>query len=182
MTDFNTLRAANTVRQLEWDPNSQITGLYRAVELAGEVGEACNIVKKLERERLGLPGSRGHVDDLGDELADVFICIDLLAAGYRLVGFYEEQRADFNGFPWDALYAAGKLVGAVGVAVDAVTSNDNGVDPHKINLAILFEKLREANMWAKFIAFKYGIDPDFRVMNKFNATSEKVGLETRLVY
>lgn len=182
MTNFNDLRSANTVRQLEWDPSSQITGLYRAVELAGEVGELANIVKKLERERLGLPGSRETVEHLAEELADVFICIDLLAAGYNLVGFFEEDRADFSSFPWDALYGVGKLVGAVGAATETVTSNDDGENPHKINLAKFFEKLREANMWAKFIAFKYGVDTKQAVAVKFNATSEKIGLETRLAY
>ena len=182
MTSFDNLRAANTVRQLEWDPSSQITGLYRAVELAGEVGELANVVKKLERERLGLPGSRESVEHLAEELADVFICIDLLAAGYRLVGFFEEDRADISTFPWDALYGVGKLVGAVGAATESVTSNDDGENPHKINLGMFFEKLREANMWAKFIAFKYGVDPKQAVVVKFNATSEKIGLETRLAY
>ena len=39
----------------------------------------CNVVKKLERERLGLRGSRATLEDLADELADVVICADLLA-------------------------------------------------------------------------------------------------------
>lgn len=39
--------------------------------MAGEVGEACNVIKKLERERHGWRGSRDTVDHLGDELADV---------------------------------------------------------------------------------------------------------------
>lgn len=182
MTTFKMLRAANTVRQMEWDPNSSITGLYRAVELAGEAGELANVVKKLERERLGLPGSRETVEHLAEELADVFICLDLLANGYNLAPFFEEDRADFSTFPWSALFAAGKLMGAVGAATDAVASNDDGENPHRINLALLFEKLREANMWAKFIAFKYGIDPKEAVSFKFNFTSRKIGLETQLIY
>lgn len=75
----DTLRAANVARQAEWDPGSQITLSYRGNELAGEVGEACNVLKKLERERLGLPGSRDTVEHLAEELADVLIVADLIA-------------------------------------------------------------------------------------------------------
>jgi NTP pyrophosphatase (non-canonical NTP hydrolase) len=74
------LRAANTARQVEWfkggDQKSDLA--YRGNELAGEVGEACNVIKKLERERHGWRGSRATVADLADELADVVICVDLI--------------------------------------------------------------------------------------------------------
>jgi NTP pyrophosphatase (non-canonical NTP hydrolase) len=76
-----TLRAANAARQLEWDKDARITLSYRLNELAGETGEACNIGKKLERERLGIRGSRATVTDLAEELADVVICADLVAMG-----------------------------------------------------------------------------------------------------
>jgi NTP pyrophosphatase (non-canonical NTP hydrolase) len=107
MTTHTTLRAANIARQIEWDQDNQITAAYRGNELAGEVGEACNVIKKLERERLGILGSRATVAELADELADVVICADL-------------------------------------------------------------------------IAMHYGIDLEAAVARKFNATSEKVGLATRL--
>ncbi|MNS47409.1 hypothetical protein D3C72_799370 [compost metagenome] len=107
MTTHATLRSANIARQDEWDQDGQITASYRGNELAGEVGEACNVIKKLERERLGILGSRATVGELADELADVLICADL-------------------------------------------------------------------------IAMHYGIDLEAAVARKFNATSEKVGLQTRL--
>lgn len=74
-----TLREANTARQHEWDPNDKVTLTYRGNELAGETGEACNVIKKLERERIGIRGSRASVLDLANELADVVICADLIA-------------------------------------------------------------------------------------------------------
>jgi NTP pyrophosphatase (non-canonical NTP hydrolase) len=74
-----TLRGANLARQAEWDTEGQITLSYRGNELAGEVGEACNIIKKLERERMGIKGSRASLADLAEELADVIICADLIA-------------------------------------------------------------------------------------------------------
>lgn len=76
---YYALRAANTTRQAEWDPTNAITLEYRGNELAGEVGEACNIIKKLARERLGLKGSRATKEQLADELADIVICTDLIA-------------------------------------------------------------------------------------------------------
>jgi NTP pyrophosphatase (non-canonical NTP hydrolase) len=113
MTDDNErlrladLRSANIARQKEWDAGNQLSLAYRGNELAGEVGEACNVIKKLERERLGIAGSRDTVAHLAEELADVIICTDL-------------------------------------------------------------------------IAMQAGIDLDAAVVAKFNASSEKVGLKTRL--
>ena len=78
-TEYPTLRAANDARQKEWDTGNQITLAYRGNELAGEVGEACNVLKKLERERLGIRGSRATKEQLAEELADVVICADLIA-------------------------------------------------------------------------------------------------------
>lgn len=82
--NFNNLREANSIRQKEWDPANVITEEYRGNELAGEVGEACNVLKKLARQRLGLRGSRATTGDLGEELADVIICVDLLAMMYNI--------------------------------------------------------------------------------------------------
>lgn len=57
---------------------------------AGELGEAANVVKKLNRVRDGIPGNAETPEQLrqmlADELADVAIYLDLLAqaAGYDL--------------------------------------------------------------------------------------------------
>ncbi len=49
----------------------------------GELGEAANIAKKLNRVRDGIPGNTESPDELranlADELADTFIYLDLLA-------------------------------------------------------------------------------------------------------
>jgi NTP pyrophosphatase (non-canonical NTP hydrolase) len=74
------LRMLNVNRQKEWDPTDVIDLSYRGNELAGEVGEACNVIKKLERERLGIRGTRDTYEHLAEELADVIICVDLIAA------------------------------------------------------------------------------------------------------
>jgi NTP pyrophosphatase (non-canonical NTP hydrolase) len=77
--DFRNLRAANICRNEEWAAGVPLSLSFRGNELAGETGEACNILKKLDRERLGLVGSRASVGELAEELADVVICVDLIA-------------------------------------------------------------------------------------------------------
>lgn len=79
MSAFKKLREANQARQREWDPDNKVTLSFRAAELAGEAGEACNVAKKIERERMGMRGSRATLDDLADELADVIISTDTMA-------------------------------------------------------------------------------------------------------
>jgi NTP pyrophosphatase (non-canonical NTP hydrolase) len=76
---FAALRQADEQRQKEWDPDNAITLEFRGNELAGEVGEACNVIKKLARERLGLRGNRATKQQLAEELADIIICADLIA-------------------------------------------------------------------------------------------------------
>lgn len=82
------LRLANVERLKEWNPGNKTSHSYCGNELAGEVGEACNILKKLDREAMGMVGSRATIQDLADELADVIICADLAAlnAGIDLFG------------------------------------------------------------------------------------------------
>jgi NTP pyrophosphatase (non-canonical NTP hydrolase) len=82
-------------RNKEWDADNQITGLFRILEFAGEVGELCNVVKKLERERMGLPGSRATLIDFTKELADCQITLDLLAMHYS-IDLAEATRLKFN--------------------------------------------------------------------------------------
>lgn len=91
MKDFlHVLREANLARNEFLDPGGVLDDLFFATELAGEVGEACNKVKKLARERLVASGKlRGNfststVEELAEELADTIISCDLLAALYRI--------------------------------------------------------------------------------------------------
>lgn len=93
--EYSNLLEANKIRQKEWDPGSQITASYRGNELAGEVGEACNVIKKLERERLGIQGSKDTVEHLAQELADVIICVNLLAIAYD-INIDREVALKFN--------------------------------------------------------------------------------------
>lgn len=95
MSEFLTLRVANQLRQQEWPGADKITPAFKGNELAGETGEACNVIKKLERERLGIAGSRDSVEHLAEELADVVICVDLIADYYG-IDLWEAVRSKFN--------------------------------------------------------------------------------------
>jgi NTP pyrophosphatase (non-canonical NTP hydrolase) len=92
---YTSLRSANLARHREWAGAVEIPATFRSTELAGEVGEACNIVKKLERERLGIAGSRTSLDKLAEELADVVICADLLAMHYG-IDLVSATQSKFN--------------------------------------------------------------------------------------
>lgn len=71
MVKLHELQIAHVMRQAEWCPDQMPDLSFRGNEMAGEVGEACNVIKKLERERHGWRGSRDTVEHLGEELADV---------------------------------------------------------------------------------------------------------------
>lgn len=79
-TAFDVLREANTQRQKEWQAGNEISLSYRGNEFAGEAGELCNKIKKLDRERMGIKGSRTTKEETAAEMGDVVICLDLIAA------------------------------------------------------------------------------------------------------
>lgn len=82
---FEKLRKANVARCNVWHPDGLDSWSLAdwAVAAAGEMGEACDVIKKLNRERDGLVGnkkSEAELErDLADEIADTVIYLDLLA-------------------------------------------------------------------------------------------------------
>jgi len=86
MTFLAKLRQANQKRNKWLDPDGELDSLFFSNELAGEVGEACNIVKKIVRKRYRLRGnfSSATVQELENELADALICLDLLANEFEI--------------------------------------------------------------------------------------------------
>lgn len=75
---MDSLWTANIARDAVWDPDHKITLSFRGNEIAGEVGELCNQLKKIERVRLGLRGSLPSPEILREEIADVMICLSLI--------------------------------------------------------------------------------------------------------
>lgn len=85
----------NLQRCLKWHPAGIESWSLSdwAVAASGEMGEACDVIKKLNRLRDGLVGNKATQQDeavltraLGDEIADTVIYLDLLAqrAGMNL--------------------------------------------------------------------------------------------------
>jgi NTP pyrophosphatase (non-canonical NTP hydrolase) len=79
MITLEKIRQANRVRQSEWPGNDRADVPFRAIELAGETGELMEAVKKWLRAKRGIKGEVGGLEAISDEVADVLICLDLLA-------------------------------------------------------------------------------------------------------
>lgn len=106
MTDgltFNTLRRGNKVRLPEFKNNEGVTAHDEddgsdwslndwAVAAVGEIGEACNVLKKVRRGDLTLAEARPM---LRQEFADVVIYLDLLA-GHAGIDLGEAVMETFN--------------------------------------------------------------------------------------
>lgn len=82
------IRAANVTRCVKWHPqgiNSWSSSDWLTA-VTGELGELASLLKMRNRERDGLPGNKFSPTDkqIADELADVFIYLDLLAASHGI--------------------------------------------------------------------------------------------------
>lgn len=180
---FDALREANVTRQREWDRGDLITLSFRLNELAGEAGEACNILKKFAREELGIDGSRATNDDLAEELGDIVICCDLVAmtAGVS-VETLAEQVVEESRVPhstWVTMDQLGNaLMARTGRCSALAESKSLGLDEDKVRIA---RRLARVMIIASIIAARRKIVLDYAIENKFNLTSAKVGLTTRLV-
>lgn len=88
---FDQLRSTNLSRCKRWHPGGVDDWSLAdwGVAMAGEAGEVCDIIKKLNRCRDNLIGNRRNEEelkrDLALEIADTILYLDLLAA-----------RADIN--------------------------------------------------------------------------------------
>lgn len=100
----------NFARALRWHPNGLQSWSMSdwAVALAGECGELCNVVKKLNRVRDGITGNNASAfelhEQLHDEIADVYIYLDLFAhvAGVNLEDIVKRKfnaTSEKFGFP-----------------------------------------------------------------------------------
>lgn len=162
---FTDLTRAIIRRNQLWGGVGGIPLLFRNVELVGEVGEVCNVIKKLYRDRMRWVGSRATVEQLADELGDVVICVAQVAEAH---GAVFDIQYDWPGSPLldhrDAQYelsAALRLARAASAATSRVDAT---------------YWLREVVREAAEIAYHYGIDLATATRDKFNATSEKNGL------
>lgn len=85
---LQTLRHRLHQRQQEWTGGKKVGPVFAMMELFGEAGELANEIKKLQRAEEGWAGgvkpSLVSMSRLSDEMADVLICLDLLAQQYDI--------------------------------------------------------------------------------------------------
>lgn len=180
---FAHLREQNLPRCRRWHPEGAPPWTFDdwLLALGGEVGEALNVVKKLNRDRDGLAGNTRTrtelIVDLAGELADVVIYLDI-CLGWDLpdtllgslhkqgpvsfAQFRKQRRTDSLDTPSRLgnrlLAAAGEQLygpGGVGWARDVLGCADR-------------------------LAEYFDIDLGAAVVAKFNATSECFGFPERL--
>lgn len=133
---FNQFSAANLERctspkgfnhpLLSWSLSDWFTAVV------GELGEAANVAKKLNRVRDGIPGNKKTPEqlraDFADELADAFIYLDLLAQREGIVlpdavvSKFNRTSADIGYPAWPELHALRpepETVGKVGAGTQS---------------------------------------------------------------
>jgi NTP pyrophosphatase (non-canonical NTP hydrolase) len=190
---FADLRAANATRHVRYWPNGIPVWGHDdwLIALGGEVGEALNVVKKVNRDRLKMAGNYDAmevlVEKLGAELADVVIYDDILASHFRtdrlgassafaVRDFAALRRATEEGLAWrepslKALSSAGRTLMTLSGRLAEMVPHSNA------EFAQCCDFILSA---CDTIAFHAGIDLGAAVVRTFNATSEKLGFPERL--
>jgi NTP pyrophosphatase (non-canonical NTP hydrolase) len=182
MATYNTLREANLVRQVEWAAG-KTTHTYASNELAGEVSELIDAADDWSWNPCDL-----RFEALLDEIGDGVICIDLVALRFNIVlpsihshiypSVSAEERHDYLRSTLISLaISAGKACNVV----KKLEREELGMPGSRATVGDLEIHLEETLTNISIIAALAGIDADDAATRKFNKTSEKVGLKTRMV-
>lgn len=187
---FQALRAANATRTLRWHKSGldEWSLADWVVAVGGEVGEALNVVKKLNRDRDGQPGNKKSrpelLSDLGDELADGVIYLDtvLSSENEEPLGALWDWT-DFASVRWGietefagALYPVQSSdFGTALLAAGGKLATTAAEDPADIGSAA-DEVLKAIDA----VAWHFEIDLAAAVIRKFNATSQAYNFPERL--
>ncbi len=189
---FSVLRTANVARCSTWHKGFPDDGLWLGVDWSnaagGEMGEAANVVKKLRRwdtDTVGAldPSRELLLLQLGHEIADTIIYLDLVAAFFRVparIGTLAES-IDWD-IPrtegWIGSHWSNAAIGAVGKVADAVMTwewPENERPKLRLEAA-----LAVTHTYLGRLAWFYSINIDTAVIGKFNFISEREGLPHRL--
>ncbi|WP_412550563.1 MazG-like family protein [Shimia sp. MIT910701] len=179
--NFETLRAANIARQEEWPGNDKADPAFRALEVADEVGEVMGAVKKWLRAQRDIAGTTLTLEDVADEIGDTYVSLDLFMHALALPplpgimpgALDDEIKA--SDLALEAYVSAGHIVDSFLRYEHSETNNERearrfDVRDDCLNLIIGIESL----------ASYLGIDTNTAVVAKFNKTSEKYGMATRM--
>lgn len=181
---YDNWHEAQTDRLKAWEgPHSEAFGLsFYSNELVGEIGEACNIIKKLHREDAGVPGSRDTFEHLGQELADCLICTRNLWIKSGVDLNPDHMKHDFVGIgslsDWGT--ELGRRIGSICEMVQAkmFSISDTVYTRHtSLLLSIRLSMLEKA---LRGLASFQGLDLDMIYQEKWNDTSVKHGFPHRM--
>lgn len=175
---FSTLREANLARQAEWDTGGNIDLSYAGNELAGEVGELIQATVDL------LNGSDNFVA-FEEEIGDVIICCDLIAMRLErpletdivFDGHVVVDNEDLK----DLLIYLALEVGNVSNTIKKRERERFGMVGARGSLDDLVRNLSEIVRTVHLIGEYYGKFAGGCVASKFNLTSAKYGLATKMV-
>jgi hypothetical protein len=174
MTDirhFPTLREANAARHAEWTSNQNVELTWRGTELAGEIGELAELlIGDLDQDWRQM---------LSDEIGDGVVCLDLTAMTAGCDALLVAP-ASYDG---DVQMAA-----ALGIAVcracntlKKLEREHRGWPGSRTTVDALHVELSTLLSLVYAVAHQFSIDVGTATAAKFNHTSEKVGLGTRLM-
>lgn len=168
------LHRSNERRNASWDPERKLDLQFFSVELLGEIGEAANCIKKLERARLGISGSRSSIEALSEELADIVICASLVAmsAGVEIPISPDPDVFRESGDPGNNLLRGAMFFGFLSAIV---SRNKVFSERERFHLA---DHLWGVCYYAFRTAHCYDINLQEAIIRKFNSTSAKLNLPT----
>lgn len=176
---FSTLREANDARQREWDTGGNIDLSYAGNELAGEAGELIQTVVDL------LNGSENY-EAFREEIGDVIICCDLIALrlGRPLCTMLNTHVAEAAADPAlvkDLLIDLALEIGNVSNTIKKQERARFGMVGARGSIDDLMRNLFEIVEIVHAIASLFGEQAKSCVASKFNLTSTKYGLATKMV-
>lgn len=172
--EYTSLRVANVERQAMWCPDQKPDLSFRGCEIAGEVGELCELLVR-DAALLAVDEAK-----LAEEIGDCFISLDLMGVcvglppleSYGRVGVtYSDQLAGWMGFK----------VGVLCNRAKKLERERHGWRGSRATLDELHAAMTELAAVVNTVAIRWGINPEHAIAAKFNATSEKVDLPHRLI-
>lgn len=191
MLTFARLREANVERCSTWHKGFPNDGKWLGVDWSnaafGELGEAANVVKKLRRIETGTKGALDPnremlLVQLGHEIADTLIYLDLLEAFYGVPvrpGGHHDLAIDFpHTDGWIGSHWSNAAAGSMGRVCRAVEAMElpGDFEPMGVLSQAVTVTISDIGGLAKF----YGVDLSTAIVSKFNFISEREGLPHRL--
>jgi hypothetical protein len=185
MANYFDLREANVARDIEWTGGRPVSFTFRAAELAGEIGEVVACFVRPDDAPFDVTE---FLTELRDELADGFITVDLIgmklgfpsipvdeeiARPEMLDSFRPKQNVELFGL-------LGREVGAICNGLKKLEREAEGWVGSRYNVTDAWAPLFRVHCILRTLCERYSIDPRVVTSAKFNATSEKYGLVTRL--